>query len=102
MREQFSVKSDVFSFGVLAIEIVSGRKRTDFTQSKDAPDLLRRVSNLILISISQYKYNSLDIYSQKGCNCMFLFLNCADMEAMGGRKSFRANGSNFSRIMFNK
>lgn len=105
MREQFSVKSDIFSFGVFAIEIVSGRKWADFTQSEDAPDLLHRVSNFISISITNFLiqiHNSLEIYSQMGCNYMFLFLNCADMEAMDGRKSSRANGSNFSRIMFNK
>ncbi|OIV91162.1 hypothetical protein TanjilG_30384 [Lupinus angustifolius] len=40
MRGQFSVKSDVFSFGVLVLEIVSGRKNTDFFQSQHADDLL--------------------------------------------------------------
>ncbi|KAK7391014.1 hypothetical protein VNO78_19292 [Psophocarpus tetragonolobus] len=40
MRGQFSVKSDVFSFGVLVLEIVSGRKNTDFYQSNHANDLL--------------------------------------------------------------
>ncbi|KAK7269969.1 hypothetical protein RIF29_22795 [Crotalaria pallida] len=40
MRGQFSVKSDVFSFGVLVLEIVSGKKNTDFFQSHLADDLL--------------------------------------------------------------
>ncbi|OVA11174.1 Protein kinase domain [Macleaya cordata] len=36
----FSVKSDVFSFGVLILEIVSGRKITSFYQSGSSQDLL--------------------------------------------------------------
>ncbi|XP_061345236.1 cysteine-rich receptor-like protein kinase 10, partial [Gastrolobium bilobum] len=40
MRGQFSVKSDVFSFGVLVLEIVSSKKNTDFCQTKHADDLL--------------------------------------------------------------
>ena len=44
MRGQFSVKSDVFSFGVLVLEIVSGKKNTDFYQSNHADDLLSHVS----------------------------------------------------------
>ncbi|KAL5195001.1 Cysteine-rich receptor-like protein kinase 25 [Glycine soja] len=40
MRGQFSVKSDVFSFGVLVLEIVSGKKNTEFYQSNHADDLL--------------------------------------------------------------
>ncbi|CAK8573781.1 unnamed protein product [Lathyrus sativus] len=38
MRGQFSVKSDVFSFGVLVLEIVSGKKNTDSNQWNDADD----------------------------------------------------------------
>ncbi|CAL5344685.1 unnamed protein product [Camellia sinensis] len=40
MRGQFSVKSDVFSFGVLVLEIASGKKINTFYQSKCADDLL--------------------------------------------------------------
>ncbi|KAI4298624.1 hypothetical protein L6164_032159 [Bauhinia variegata] len=40
MRGQYSVKSDVFSFGVLVLEIISGRKNTEFYQSQHADDLL--------------------------------------------------------------
>jgi len=45
MHGHFSVKSDVFSFGVLVLEIVSGKKNTDFYQSNHADDLLSHVSN---------------------------------------------------------
>lgn len=34
MEGLFSVKSDVFSFGVLLLEIVSGNKNTGFYQTK--------------------------------------------------------------------
>ena len=44
MRGQFSVKSDVFSFGVLILEIISGKKNTDFYQSHHTEDLLSFVS----------------------------------------------------------
>ncbi|XP_058197648.1 cysteine-rich receptor-like protein kinase 10 [Rhododendron vialii] len=37
---QFSAKSDVFSFGVLVLEIISGKKNSNFYQSDGAADLL--------------------------------------------------------------
>ncbi|THG13871.1 hypothetical protein TEA_025593 [Camellia sinensis var. sinensis] len=40
MHGQFSVKSDVFSFGVLILEIISGKKISSFYQSSYAEDLL--------------------------------------------------------------
>ncbi|KAH0654665.1 hypothetical protein KY290_030879 [Solanum tuberosum] len=49
----FSIKSDVFSFGVVILEIISGRKNTGFYQSEEALNLLgmdnvdRRKGNII-------------------------------------------------------
>ncbi|GAA0141860.1 transmembrane signal receptor [Lithospermum erythrorhizon] len=40
MHGQFSVKSDVFSFGVLVLEIISGKKNNSFYQSKNSEHLL--------------------------------------------------------------
>ncbi|XP_043688761.1 cysteine-rich receptor-like protein kinase 10 [Telopea speciosissima] len=40
MEGVYSTKSDVFSFGVLLLEIVSGRKNAGFHRSKHAPSLL--------------------------------------------------------------
>lgn len=40
MHGHFSTKSDVFSFGVLVLEIVSGRRNTSFQYEESAQDLL--------------------------------------------------------------
>ncbi|KAK3188257.1 hypothetical protein Dsin_027818, partial [Dipteronia sinensis] len=40
MHGQFSVKSDVFSFGVLVLEIITSKKNSNFNQSDGAADLL--------------------------------------------------------------
>ncbi|CAH1454653.1 unnamed protein product [Lactuca virosa] len=40
MHGHFSVKSDVFSFGVIVLEIVSGRRNSDFYQQDEEEDLL--------------------------------------------------------------
>ena len=44
MYGQFSVKSDVFSFGVLVLEIVSGQKNHNFRHGESAEDILSYVS----------------------------------------------------------
>ncbi|GAA0166483.1 transmembrane signal receptor [Lithospermum erythrorhizon] len=44
MHGQFSVKSDVFSFGVLMLEIISGKKNNSFYQSRDSEHLISYVS----------------------------------------------------------
>ncbi|EEE67344.1 hypothetical protein OsJ_24605 [Oryza sativa Japonica Group] len=43
MRGQYSVKSDAFSFGVLIIEIVTGRRNSSFSNSEQSIDLLSLV-----------------------------------------------------------
>ncbi|XP_060196206.1 cysteine-rich receptor-like protein kinase 10 isoform X2 [Lycium barbarum] len=43
MHGQYSVRSDVFSFGVLLLEIISGKKNSTFYQSDGAEDLLSYV-----------------------------------------------------------
>ncbi|KAJ0081479.1 hypothetical protein Patl1_10997 [Pistacia atlantica] len=40
MHGQFSVKSDVFSFGVLLLEIVSGQRNNCFCNGENVEDLL--------------------------------------------------------------
>jgi serine/threonine protein kinase len=52
MHGQFSVKSDVFSFGVLVLEIVSGQKNNCFRNGENVVDLLSYVSTIMLGSIS--------------------------------------------------
>lgn len=40
----FSIKSDVFSFGVLVLEIVSGKRNREFSHEDYRIDLLEHVS----------------------------------------------------------
>ena len=42
---KFSTKSDVFSFGVILLEIVSGKKNNDSYQKHPSLTLIGRVSN---------------------------------------------------------
>jgi serine/threonine protein kinase len=49
MHGQFSEKSDVFSFGVITLEIVSGKRNNRPIESHDFEDLVRTVSIEILI-----------------------------------------------------
>lgn len=50
LQGHFSVKSDVFSFGVLVIEIVSGQRNSCFRSGENVGDLLSYVS----INIRQF------------------------------------------------
>ena len=44
---QFSVKSDVFSYGVIVLELVSGKKNREFLDPENYLNLLGHVSNMI-------------------------------------------------------
>lgn len=46
MHGQFSVKSDVFSFGVLVLEIIMGQKNQYFHNEESGDDFLTFVSML--------------------------------------------------------
>ena len=45
MRGQYSVKSDVFSFGILILEIITGRRNCGSYNSDQSIDLLAIVSS---------------------------------------------------------
>ncbi|KAM3749411.1 hypothetical protein ACB098_05G182900 [Castanea mollissima] len=48
MEGLYSIKSDVFSFGVLLLEIIAGKRNASFHQSKRAPNLLEYALELIM------------------------------------------------------
>jgi len=47
---RFSVKSDVFSYGVIVLEIVSGKRNTEFANSENYNNILGHVSLVIKMS----------------------------------------------------
>jgi hypothetical protein len=52
MRGYFSVKSDVFSFGVLVLKIICGQKNSSFAEGENAEGLLSYVSVIIFVYVS--------------------------------------------------
>lgn len=82
MSGHFSVKSDVFSFGVLVLEIISGKKNWGFFHPDHDLNLLGHVS---VKKIFQ-KYNLLEARNQK------LSEIDSGLEAMERREAIGANG----------
>lgn len=50
MQGQYSVKSDVFSLGVLILEIVTGRKNSSLDNSGESVDLLSLMSTSVQLT----------------------------------------------------
>ena len=46
MHGHFSIKSDMYSFGVLVLEIICGKKNSSFYQTNIADDLVSYVSRI--------------------------------------------------------
>ena len=42
----FSIKSDIFSFGVIVLEMICGQKNSYFSNSENGEDLLSYVSTI--------------------------------------------------------
>ena len=55
MHGQFSIKSDIFSFGVLILEIVSGKKNSCFRNGEKIEDLSSFVSILLIALTDLYE-----------------------------------------------
>ncbi|KAL7170907.1 hypothetical protein ACSBR2_035713 [Camellia fascicularis] len=82
MYGQFSIKSDVFSFGILVLEIISGQKNNYFQKAENAEDLLTytwknwkdgRASNVIDPTILKASSNCV----QDIMRCIHIGLLCA-------------------------
>jgi len=52
MRGQYSTKSDVFSFGILVIEIVTGQRNTGHYFNEQNEDIISIVSTLLALAIT--------------------------------------------------
>ncbi|KAK9064204.1 hypothetical protein SSX86_015584 [Deinandra increscens subsp. villosa] len=84
MHGHFSVKSDVFSFGVMVLEIVSGRRNSSFYQD-DIEDLLQfawklwtdgRALELLDPSVAETSYSEDDVI-----RCVIIGLLCVQEDA---------------------
>lgn len=60
MHGQFSVKSDAYSFGVLILEIISGKKNSSFYQTGGAADLASYVSEVFFHNTTNTRDDNLE------------------------------------------
>jgi len=49
MEGRYSTKSDVFSYGVLLLEIIAGKRNTHCETGRDSPNLIGHVSYILKI-----------------------------------------------------
>lgn len=65
IRGFLSSKSDVFSFGVLLLEIISGRKNYDRQLEAESQELLKLVSRLTILMFDRCSQSYIH-----ACNCV--------------------------------
>lgn len=72
MRGNYSVKSDAFSFGVMVLEIVTGRKNSD-DNSRQCDDLLTMVLiRLLLFFYFELESNAVESVCAYGVHSLYL------------------------------
>ena len=90
MQGLFSEKSDVFSFGVLMLEIISGRRNSSFYDNENALSLLGFVSvNSSFLTKYQTPFPFADTISK----CLTFFAFHLGLDTMAGRKYFTSDRS---------
>ena len=68
MFGQYSIKSDIFSFGVLVLEIVSGQKNTSYHNGENMEYLLNYVSRNTKGKISFFFFSFFFLRTKKRNN----------------------------------
>jgi serine/threonine protein kinase len=63
MHGRYSMKSDVFSFGVIVLEIISGKKVKVFYDSEHSLNLLGHVSTTNMHSLYLFELYQIILYS---------------------------------------
>ena len=84
MEGVFSVKSDVFSFGVILLEIISGKKNNGFYLTGHAQTLLAYVCFFCLLELNIIKFGKRWFCFGKICSIYEIkfYITCMDFDTM--------------------